>query len=67
MRQDGLDKNGEFSIENLAFKYLRNEGYLERLFGETRIAFDSALSLGENSNIVENLRNIYKSENWGYE
>lgn len=31
MRQSGLDKSGEFSAENLAFKFLRNNGYLERL------------------------------------
>lgn len=31
MRQSGLEKNGEFSIENLTFKILRNTGYLEKL------------------------------------
>ena len=31
LRQSGLDSNGEFSIENMAFKHLRNKGYLERL------------------------------------
>lgn len=30
-RQSGLDKYGEFSTENLVFKSLRNEGYLEQL------------------------------------
>lgn len=31
MRKAGLDKKGEYSIENLAFKVLRNNGYLEKL------------------------------------
>jgi predicted nucleotidyltransferase len=30
-RQTGLDKNGEYSIENLVFKVLRNTGYLEKM------------------------------------
>ena len=31
MRQNGLETGGEFSPENLAFKVLRNTGYLEKL------------------------------------
>lgn len=31
MRKSGLEKGGEFSEENLAFKVLRNGGHLERL------------------------------------
>ena len=31
LRQSGLDSTGEFSIENMAFKHLRNKGYIERL------------------------------------
>ena len=30
-RQAGLDREGEFSIENLVFKLLRRNGYIERL------------------------------------
>ncbi len=36
MRKAGLDKKGEYSVENLAFKVLRNNGYLEKL-GELKI------------------------------
>ena len=28
MRKSGLAKGGEFSVENLAFKELRNSGYI---------------------------------------
>ena len=31
LRKSGLDSAGEYSIENLTFKYLRNNGYLDRL------------------------------------
>lgn len=31
MRRDGLEREGEFSVENLAFKKLRNEGYIEKI------------------------------------
>ena len=31
LRQSGLQAQGEYSVENLAYKYLRNKGYLERL------------------------------------
>jgi hypothetical protein len=47
MRQCGLEKGGEFSVENLAFKYLRNNGQLERLSSLVRMAYDSSLSLNE--------------------
>ena len=31
MRKEGLAREGEFSVENLAFKKLRNEGYIEKI------------------------------------
>jgi len=31
MRKEGLDREGEMSVENLVFKQLRNEGYMEKL------------------------------------
>lgn len=49
MRQSGLDKSGEFSVENLAFKYLRNNGYLERLGNVESESFDKNLSMDENN------------------
>jgi predicted nucleotidyltransferase len=44
MRQAGLDKNGEFSCENLAFKALRAGGWLERLYDCKNKVFDRELS-----------------------
>jgi hypothetical protein len=31
MRKEGLAREGEFSVENLVFKKLRNEGYIEKI------------------------------------
>ncbi len=45
MRKAGLEVHGEFSIGNLTFKYLRNNGYLERLNTIKRAAVDQKLSL----------------------
>lgn len=45
MRQSGLDSKGEFSIENLAFKHLRNIGYIKRLFDIKNNAYNKKLSL----------------------
>lgn len=45
MRKAGLQKAGEFSTENLAFKGLRNLGYIERLWKARIDAEDRTLSL----------------------
>lgn len=45
MRQSGLLERGLYSVENLAFKALRNNGYLEKLNSYLRKIEDSSLSL----------------------
>lgn len=40
MRKDGLEKDGEFSIGNLVFKRLRNEGYIGKLMDVMSQAYD---------------------------
>lgn len=45
MRKQGLSKNGQFSIENLAFKKLRNDGDIERLWDYYSKVEDESLSL----------------------
>jgi hypothetical protein len=46
-RQSGLDKSGEFSVENLVFKILRNTGYLEKMVGIKNDYLTDELSLNE--------------------
>lgn len=47
LRKSGLQRAGEFSVENLAFKELRNGGYLEKLSNARRELEDVELSLDE--------------------
>ena len=46
-RKSGLDENGEFGAENLAFKMIRNAGLLQALWDAKKKAEDKALSLAE--------------------
>lgn len=45
MRESGLETGGEFSIENLSFKYLRNNDYIQKLYDIIQTSFDKKLSL----------------------
>lgn len=45
MRQGGLEKGGEFSVDNLAFKVLRNTGAMARLYDAENQFTDRELSL----------------------
>ena len=47
MRKAGLTKEGEFSVENLVFKKLRNEGYIGKLADIKKEEIDKELSLEE--------------------
>ena len=47
-RGEGLSGDGEFSYENLVFKFLRRNGYIEKLFNFEDKLIDKTLSL-ENS------------------
>jgi len=47
MRQSGLDKSGEFSEENLAFKYLRNYKILDKLSNKMKDSYDKSLTINE--------------------
>ena len=47
MRKSGLDKEGIYSPENLAFKMLRNANYLEKLSDIKIISYDRIMSIQE--------------------
>jgi len=47
MRQAGLSREGEFSVENLTFKALRNNGYIDKIRKYFVKAQDDELSLKE--------------------
>ena len=44
-RQSGLNKEGEFSYENLVFKFLRRSGHIGKLFDEKTKIKDKELSI----------------------
>ena len=55
MRKSGLEEEGIFSPENLAFKMLRNSGHLQKLSALKITAYDMMMSLElEESKIDEN-------------
>ncbi len=45
MRQSGLDQGGEYSVENLSYKILRNLGYLDKMTQARQDQQDRDLSL----------------------
>ena len=45
MRRTGLDTTGEFGVENLTFKILRNLGYIDKLEAEFNRKQDQAISI----------------------
>ena len=47
MRQTGLESHGEFGPENLAFKILRTQGLIKKLYDARNDAKDQQLSLDE--------------------
>ena len=47
MRKAGLTEGGEFSVENLVFKKLRDNGIIERLMKVKKQEYDKKLSLEE--------------------
>jgi len=59
-RQAGLDEKGEYSVENLAFKDLRNTGYLDKLNDLKNELIDKTISLNESfqKNIQSLLNNF---------
>lgn len=47
MRQCGLESGGEYSVENLAFKTLRNIGEITKLYATASSDYDEMMSLDE--------------------
>lgn len=44
-RTAGLEEKGEYSYENLVFKFLRRSGYIDKLFKFKNTLMDKKLSL----------------------
>jgi len=46
-RGSGLEKGGEYSYENLVFKFLRRNGYIQKLYDAKIDFIDKSLSIEE--------------------
>jgi hypothetical protein len=53
MRQAGLDREGEYSFENIAFKVLRRSEYLDKLTTIETRAYDNSLTLDESIKLIK--------------
>jgi hypothetical protein len=51
-RRIGLDYNGEFGPENIAFKALRNKGVIKKLYEKLQVLHSQRLSLPESSGYI---------------
>lgn len=52
MRKAGLARAGEWSVENLVFKILRNLGIIDQITEKIRELEDQELSLEQQTNIL---------------
>ena len=59
IRKAGLEANGEFGPENLAYKMLRKQGYIQRLFDRKNELRDAELSLNERKKKKQKPRRKY--------
>lgn len=57
MRQAGLDGEGTYSVENLTFKLLRNNGFLRKLSNIRDNSYDIMMSVGQKPIITLNISN----------
>ena len=48
-RSAGLSSEGELSVENIAFKYLRNNNYIKLLIDIRNNSYDKLMSLNHNA------------------
>lgn len=53
MRKAGLERAGEWSVENLVFKILRNLGLIDQITNKIRELEDEELSLEQQDNILD--------------
>lgn len=50
-RNSGLERSGEYSYENLVFKFLRRNGYIQKLFDFSNNLIDKRLSLEQENTL----------------
>ncbi len=61
LRKSGLKKGGEYDINNLVYKTVRNNGYIEKLFDHIYEIEDNALSLKRKQEVKESVKNCLEN------
>lgn len=56
MRKEGLASGGQYSIENMVFKELRNKGYLDKLAELENQSYDKSMSMESFADFVRKYR-----------
>lgn len=59
-RSSGLQREGEFSPENIAFKVLRRNGYLEKLSTLRTVAYDKKMSIKKDAPITVKVESVVR-------
>lgn len=59
-RSSGLQREGEFSPENIAFKVLRRNGYLEKLSTLKTVSYDKMMSITKDAPITVKVESLVK-------
>jgi hypothetical protein len=68
MRSSGLEKGGEFSVENLAFKALRRSPFIEQILDMKRDAYDKKMTMEERISLDEEVKLLIEEWSiWTYE
>lgn len=61
-RRAGLDQHGEFGPENLAYKMLRNQGYIQKLYDHINAVKDRKLSVEQ----IQERKKKKKKKHWAW-
>ena len=59
LRSSGLHRDCIYSIENMTFKVLRNNGYLEQLSTLKLLAYDKMMSMDNGTSVKVNINKIF--------
>jgi predicted kinase len=66
MRSSGLEKGGEFSVENLAFKALRRSPFIEQILDMKRDAYDKKMTMEERISLDEEVKLLIEGGAYGH-
>ncbi len=66
MRSSGLERGGEFSVENLAFKALRRSPFISDIIQMKNDAYDKKMSMKERINLDDEVRLLVEGGAYGH-